>query len=70
MHNSTIISINYFKVFNRAGNLVFETKNMTEGWDGKINGSIADADAYYWMLEYNTWDHKVFKVKGSTLLIK
>jgi len=70
IHNSTIISINYFKVFNRAGNLVFETKNMTEGWDGKINGSIADADAYYWMLEYNTWDHKVFKVKGSTLLIK
>jgi gliding motility-associated-like protein len=70
MHNSTIVSINYFKVFNRAGNLIYETKNMNEGWDGKINGSIADADAYYWIVEYNTWDHKVFKVKGSTLLIK
>ncbi len=70
MHNSTIVSINYFRVFNRAGNLIYETKNMNEGWDGKINGSIADADAYYWIVEYNTWDTKVFKVKGSTLLIK
>ena len=70
MHNSTIISINYFKIFNRAGNQIFETNNINEGWDGKINGSIADADAYYWIVEYNTWDHKVFKVKGSTLLIK
>jgi gliding motility-associated-like protein len=70
MHNSTIVSINYFKVFNRSGNLIFETKNMNEGWDGKINGNIADADAYYWIVEYNTWDNKVFKVKGSTLLIK
>jgi gliding motility-associated-like protein len=70
MHNSTIVSINYFRVFNRAGNLIYETKNMNEGWDGKINGSIADADAYYWIVEYNTWDHKVFKEKGSTLLIK
>jgi gliding motility-associated-like protein len=70
MHNSTIVSINYFRVFNRAGNLIYETKNMNEGWDGKINGSIADADAYYWIVEYNTWDHKIFKVKGSTLLIK
>ena len=43
---------------------------MNEGWDGKINGSIADAGAYYWIVEYNTWDHKIFKVKGSTLLIK
>jgi gliding motility-associated-like protein len=70
MHNSTIVSINYFKIFNRAGNQIFETNNINEGWDGKINGSIADADAYYWIVEYNTWDHKVFKVKGSTLLIK
>lgn len=70
MHNSTIVSINYFRIFNRAGNLIYETKNMNEGWDGKINGSIADADAYYWIVEYNTWDKKVFKVKGSTLLIK
>jgi gliding motility-associated-like protein len=70
MHNSTIVSISYFRIFNRAGNLIYETKNMNEGWDGKINGSIADADAYYWIVEYNTWDNKVFKVKGSTLLIK
>jgi gliding motility-associated-like protein len=70
MHNSTIVSINYLKIFNRAGNQIFDTKDINQGWDGKVNGSVADADAYYWILEYNTWDNKVFKVKGSTLLVK
>ena len=70
MHNSTIVSINYFKIFNRAGNQIFETKDINEGWDGKVNGTIAESDGYYWIVEYNTWDSKVFKVKGSTLLVK
>ena len=70
MHNSTIVSINYFKIFNRAGNQIFQTNDINAGWDGKINGAIAESDAYYWIVEYNTWDSKVFKEKGSTLLVK
>jgi len=70
IHNSTVVSINYFKIFNRAGNQIFETRNLNDGWDGKLNGSVTDADAYYWVVEYNTWDNKVFKTKGSFILIK
>jgi gliding motility-associated-like protein len=70
MHNSTIVSINYFKIFNRAGNQIFQTNDINAGWDGRINGAIAESDAYYWIVEYNTWDSKVFKEKGSTLLVK
>jgi len=70
IHNSTIESINYFKIFNRAGNQIFETKDINKGWDGSVNGMIAESDAYYWIVEYNTWDKKVLKLKGSTLLVK
>jgi gliding motility-associated-like protein len=69
IHNSTIYSLNYFKIYNRAGKLIFETKNIDEGWDGKLNGSIAESDAYYWLAEYNTWDNLVYQVKGSFILI-
>ncbi len=69
IHNSTIFSLNYFKIYNRAGKLIFETKNIEEGWDGKLNGSVAESDAYYWLAEYNTWDNKVYQVKGSFILI-
>jgi hypothetical protein len=70
LHNSTIVGLNYFKVFNRAGNQVFETRDINQGWDGSVGGNIGDADAYYWILEYTTWDNKSFKLNGSTLLIK
>ena len=70
LHNSTIVGINYFKVFNRAGNQVFETRDINHGWDGRVGGNIGEADAYYWILEYTTWDNKIFKLNGSTLLIK
>lgn len=70
IRNSTITSINYFKIFDRSGKQIFETKNINEGWDGKLNGAVAESDAYYWMAEYNTWDNKIFQVKGSFVLIK
>jgi gliding motility-associated-like protein len=70
MHNSTIVGINYFKVFNRTGMQIFETKDINQGWDGRVNGAIADPDAYYWILEYVTWDDKIFKMKGSFILLK
>lgn len=70
IHNSTVLGLNYFKVFNRAGNQVFETRDINQGWDGRVGGDIGDADAYYWILEYITWDNKSFKLNGSTLLIK
>ena len=69
IHNSTIYSLNYFKIYNRAGKLIFETKNIEEGWDGKLNGAVAESDAYYWLAEYNTWDNLVYQVKGSFILI-
>jgi gliding motility-associated-like protein len=70
IHNSTVVGLNYFKVFNRAGNQVFETRDLSQGWDGMVGASIGDADAYFWILEYKTWDNKSFKLNGSTLLIK
>lgn len=70
LYNSTVVGLNYFKIFNRAGNQVFETKDINQGWDGRAGGNIGDADAYYWILEYVTWDNKTFKLNGSSLLIK
>lgn len=70
IHNSTIVSFNYFKIFDRSGRQIFETRNINDGWDGKLNGVVAESDAYFWIIEYNTWDNKVYQTKGSFVLIK
>jgi gliding motility-associated-like protein len=60
-----------FKVFNRYGQLVYETKDWTKKWDGTLNGTPQDIGTYVWMLQYTDTDSgkKVFK-KGTTVLIR
>ncbi|NDC43183.1 MAG: hypothetical protein EBZ77_16810, partial [Chitinophagia bacterium] len=31
-------TLNHFRIYNRWGNLVFETKDIAKGWDGMYNG--------------------------------
>ena len=40
-----------YRIFNRAGQKVFETTNPAEGWDGTINGVPQALDTYVWMVE-------------------
>ena len=68
--NSGIEKINYFKIFNRNGNMLFQTTNIKEAWNGKVGEMMQDSDAYYWIAEYVTKINQVFKKSGSFLLLK
>ena len=37
-----------FMVFNRWGELIFETSHSSEGWDGTYKGLISQQDVYVW----------------------
>ncbi len=39
-------------IFNRWGRKVHEMGNVSEVWDGKINGSIASPGAYFWICNF------------------
>jgi gliding motility-associated-like protein len=49
--NAGIEKINYLRIYNRTGNLVFQTANIKEGWNGKVAEKIQESDAYYWKAE-------------------
>ena len=60
-----------FRVFNRYGQLVFETKDWTKKWDGRVNGVEQAAGTYVWMLNYTNRDtQQQFSLKGTTVLIR
>lgn len=61
----------HFTVFNRWGQKVFETRDWTQKWNGKINGIVQASGVYVWMLEYTHRDtgKKIFQ-KGTTTLIR
>ena len=41
-----------FKIYNRWGHKVFETTNMNDGWDGKVNGTDQPRDIYVYYIEF------------------
>jgi len=59
-----------FSVFNRWGNLVFQTNREGEGWNGKLNGEDLDSGVYIWMLEFYDADNRVVNTKGTVTLIR
>jgi gliding motility-associated-like protein len=60
-----------FKVFNRWGQVVFESRNWQEKWDGKIKGIPQQTGVFVWFLRYTHADtgKSVFQ-KGTTTLIR
>ncbi|MGF2411897.1 T9SS type B sorting domain-containing protein [Ferruginibacter sp.] len=60
-----------FKVYNRFGQLVFQTTDWTNKWDGKFKGQGADPATYVWILQYTHVDTgKRVEQKGTTILLR
>ena len=60
-----------FRVYNRYGQLVFETKDWNIRWNGKFKDIDQPTGTYAWYLKYTQRDTgKDFFLKGTTLLIR
>ncbi|MBL7747279.1 MAG: gliding motility-associated C-terminal domain-containing protein, partial [Chitinophagaceae bacterium] len=65
-----IKGLNYFRVFNRWGQLVFSTNTLHQGWDGKLGGTDQPTGTYVWMAEGISNNGKVITKKGVVTLIR
>jgi gliding motility-associated-like protein len=60
-----------FRVYNRWGQLVFQTKDWQKKWDGTVNGTPQPAGVYVWLLRFVHHDTgKKVEMKGTTMLIR
>lgn len=59
-----------FRVYNRTGQVVFETKDWTKKWDGKIGGVEQTTGVYVWMLDYTDPAGRKVALRGTTVLIR
>jgi hypothetical protein len=70
-HNALKADNYQFRVFNRWGQLVFQSRNWQEKWDGRINGLIQNNGVYVWMLTYTNRDTgQPVSMKGTVTLIR
>ncbi len=60
-----------FRVYNRYGQMVFETKDWTKQWDGRVNGQLQSPGTYVWILQYTLRDTGTRHTnRGTTVLIR
>jgi gliding motility-associated-like protein len=60
-----------FRVFNRFGQVVFESKDWTKKWDGRFKGLQQSAGTYVWTFTYTDRDSgEKVSLKGTTVLIR
>lgn len=63
-------NLRYFRIYNRVGNLVFETTELGKGWDGYYKGNPQDPGNYVWMAQGETWKGEFITKKGNAVLIR
>ena len=63
----------HIEVYNRWGKKVFETNDLTDKWDGKVNGRDASEGVYFWLAHYTSAcvvDAQPIENKGFVHLIR
>ena len=57
-------------IFNRWGEVIFESDSQNEGWDGKMkNGSFAPTGVYTWVIQYTDFTGEKHKQQGNVTLL-
>lgn len=66
-----IKELQYFRIFHRGGQLVYDYNKATpRGWDGKIGGILQTTGVYVWVFSGIGWDKQVHFQKGTLTLIR
>lgn len=65
-----IARLRYFRIYNRWGGLVFEGKNISDGWDGTIGGVAQPAGVYVYEAEAVTSEGQIIQKQGNITLLK
>lgn len=58
------------KIYNRYGQMVFETNDQAMGWDGTFNGQPQPVEVYAWVLNARFIDGEPRILKGNVTLLR
>jgi gliding motility-associated-like protein len=61
--------VNTFRIINRWGQVVYESKVERDGWDGKFNSTPQDMGTYYYYISYKC-EGKDQEEKGEFILMR
>jgi len=66
-----IKAFHYFRIYSRWGNLVFNTNDPLQGWDGKLKSVMqTPGTTFVWMAEGIDYKGNLVQRKGTVMIVK
>lgn len=65
-----VTKLTSFRIWNRWGQLVFQTQKQGEGWDGNYRGVKQPMETYLWSAEGLDIDNKILRLNGTVVLVR
>lgn len=64
------ITVQEFKIFNRWGDEIFSTQDISKGWDGNYKGVAQDPGVYFYLVRVSYPNGKTQFLRGDVTLIR
>jgi PKD-like domain/CHU_C Type IX secretion signal domain len=65
-----VSALAFFRVYNRWGQLVYGTTRIGDGWDGRINGRLAESGTFIWAVQGTTYTGRTVYHRGTMVLVR
>ncbi|HNF72876.1 MAG TPA: gliding motility-associated C-terminal domain-containing protein, partial [Chitinophagaceae bacterium] len=65
-----LITVQEFIIMNRWGNMVFSTRDINTGWNGKYKGVDQDPGVYYYLIRVAYPNGRTQLLKGDLTLLR
>jgi hypothetical protein len=65
-----ISSLEFFRIYNRQGQLVYNTSSIGNGWDGLLNGTPQGPGGYVWTVKGTDYTGRPITKSGTMVLIR
>ena len=65
-----VVRTDWFRIFNRYGETIFETNQWMKGWDGTYKGKKQPMGAYVWVIKGLDRDGNSIQMKGTVMLLQ
>ena len=65
-----IKELHYFRVYNRWGQLFYQTQTLKQGWNGTFKNAKQEMQTVVWVLEALGVDGNIYTRQGTTVLLR
>lgn len=70
VRSRSLSSLNYFRIFDRWGTLIFETDDLNTGWNGIYKGKKLNTSVFVYMLQGVCTNGQIVNKKGNVTLMR